>query len=188
MSLNFDNVESASGEQKESQFKVVTPGVKPLVITGVEPTVAGTGTPGIVVTFESPEDGASFNHQFWLSAGAIPRVQYLVEKFTGAKMTGSIPGEGAELAANAATSLGSKLVGKSKECVVDGERTTKEVNGRVYNNTYPTLRYAGFVEPTGNNAEPIVKDRTASTPAKAATPPVAGGVDFGTDEKDDLPF
>lgn len=186
MSLSFDNVESATSEKKESTFKVVTPGVKPLMITALEPTVAGTGTPGVVATFESPEDQASFNESFWLSSGALPRVQYLVEKFTGVKQTGGFPGEGMELAQNVASALGAKLVGKVKTCVVDGEITTKEVNGNVYENTYPKLRFAGFVDPEGADAEPRVNKRTAATPATAK--PAVDGVDFGTDEKDDLPF
>jgi len=183
MSLNFDQVESANSEVRESQFKSVKPGIQTLMITGIEPTVAGTGTAGIVVTFESKEAEASFNHRFWLSAGALPRVQYLVEKFTGVKMTGSFNGEGQELAANVATALAPKLVGKSKTVVVDGETSTKEKDGKVYNNTYPTLRFAGFVDPEGTAVEPIITDRTAAVASK----PVSTGINLD-DEEDSLPF
>jgi len=180
--VNFDQVESANSEVRESSFKSVKPGIQTLMITGVEPTMAGTGTPGMVVTFESKEAEASFNHRFWLSAGALPRVQYLVEKFTGVKMSGAFTGEGQELAANVATALASKLVGKSKTVIVDGEASTKEKDGKVYNNVYPTLRFAGFVDPEGSAAEPIITDRTAAIPAKPT------GINLEDDDSDNLPF
>lgn len=180
MNLNFDSVESASSEVRESSFKSVKPGLQTLMITGIEPTQAGTGTPGIVVTFESKEAEASFNERFWLSPGALPRVQYLVEKFTGVKLTGGFSGEGLELANAVATGLSSKLVGKSKTVIVDGEMRTREKDGKVYNNTYPTLRFAGFVDPEGDAAEPIIKDNTVST-----VKPASG---INVDNSGDLPF
>lgn len=183
MSLNFDSIESASSEVRESSFKSVKPGVQTLMITGIEGTVAGTGNAGIVVTFESKEAEASFNERFWLSPGALPRVQYLVEKFTGVKMTGGFDGEGQVLADNVATALSSKLVGKSKTVVVDGETRTREKDGKVYNNTYPILRFAGFVDPEGKAAEPIITDKTVAVAVK----PASTGINLA-DQDDDMPF
>lgn len=179
--LNFDNIESASSEVRESSFKSVKPGVQTLMITGIEGTVASTGNAGIVVTFESKEAEASFNERFWLSAGALPRVQYLVEKFTGVKMTGGFDGEGQVLADNVATALSSKLVGKSKTVVVDGEMRTREKDGKVYTNTYPMLRFAGFVDPEGKAAEPIITDKTVAVAVKPT------GINLA-DQTEDLPF
>lgn len=184
MSLSFDNVQSATSEVRESSFKSVKPGLQTLMITGIEPTVAGTGTAGIVVTFESKEAEASFNERFWLSSGALPRVQYLVEKFTGAKLTGGFDGEGQVLADNVASALASKLVGKSKTVIVDGEKRTREKDGKVYENVYPVLRFAGFVDPEGTDAEPRMKDNTAPVAAKA---PETSGINTNQDDSD-LPF
>lgn len=180
MNLNFDEVESANGEVRESTFKSVKPGLNTLMISAVEPTVAGTGSAGVVVTFESKEAEASFNHRFWLTAKTLPKLQYLVEKFTGAKMTGSFPGEGLELAQSVSNALSGKLIGKSKTVVVDGEKRTKEKDGKVYVNVYPTLRFAGYVDPEGKSAEPIIKDLTDSQPTSKA-------VNVSV-EDDDLPF
>ena len=159
--LNFNSVESAS-EKTKSTFKSVEPGLNTLMISGIEPTVAATGNPGIVVTFESKEADASFNARFWLSERAVPSLQYLVEKFTGAKMNEEFDGDGMELAQSVATVLSSKLIGKSKTVIVDGETRTKEKDGKVYVNTYPTLRFAGFVDPIGKDAEPRIVDKTES--------------------------
>jgi len=168
MNLNFDEVESANGEVRESTFKSVKPGLNTLMISAVEPTVAGTGSAGVVVTFESKEAEASFNHRFWLTEKTLPKLQYLVEKFTGTKMTGSFPGEGMELAQSVATALSGKLIGKSKTVVVDGEKRTNVKNDKVYVNVYPTLRFAGYVDPEGLAAEPIIKDLTDSQPTSKA--------------------
>lgn len=169
-SINFNGVESAS---TGSTFKSVKSGLHNLTITGVEEVTANTGSSGLQVTFESAEAEASFNHTFWLSAAALPRVVYLVEKFTGAKPEGQM----------SIDSLAASLIGKSKLCVVDGRITTKEKNGKVYNNEYPELRYAGFVDPQGADATPRIKDETVAKPtAKDEETTSAAQVD------DDLPF
>lgn len=180
MNLNFDSVESANSEVKESTFKSVKPGLNTLMISAVEPTVAGTGNPGLVITFESKEAEASFNHRFWLTEKTLPKLQYLVEKFTGVKMTGSFSGEGMELAQSVANALSGKLIGKSKTVIVDGEKRTNEKEGKVYVNVYPTLRFAGFVDPEGAAAEPQIKDLTVSQQLTKAV--------NSTKVDDDLPF
>lgn len=161
--LNFGAVESATGERAESTFKSVAPGLHTLEITDLQPTVAGTGIPGVVITFTSREADASFNERFWLSAKAASRLQYLVEKYTGVKMTDSFSGEGQSLAESVVATLAGRLLGKAKTVIVDGELRTKEKDGNVYTNTYPVLRYAGFVDPEGANAEPRITDRTMAT-------------------------
>jgi len=178
--LNFDSVDSATSEVKESTFKIVKPGLNTLMISGVEPIVAGTGNAGVAVTFESKEADASFNERFWLSAGALPRVQYLVEKFTGAKMTGGFTGDGMELATQVATALSAKLVGKTQTVIVDGETYTKEKDGKTYVNTRPMLRFAGFVNPVGKDVEPRITDKT-DTQSNALN-------SNSKDQDDDLPF
>lgn len=181
MSLNFNNVESAGVKvEKESTFKVIKPGVQPLTITAIEPTLSSKKqTPGVVVTFTGED--ASFTENFWLTAGAFGRVKYLVEKFTGVAPTEEFSSEGLDLATEVANLLAVKLIGKTKEIVVDGEVRSREKDGKVYDNTYPTLRYAGFVEPEGTAAEPII------TKVVAETAPAASILD-STDQNSDLPF
>lgn len=163
--INFDSVESASAVNK-TEFKSVKGGIQNLTVEAVEGVVAASGNPGVEVTFKSTEADASFNHRFWLSVGAVPRVQYLVEKFTGSKLTGSIAPE------EVADKLAALLVGKTKQVIVDVELRTNEKNGKVYTNEYPTLRFAGFVEPQGKDAEVRVTDNTAKTTATVELPTV----------------
>lgn len=191
MSLNFDNVESAKVEVREqlSSFKAVQPGLQTLTVESVEPVLAANGTPGVMVKFNSKEAEASFTERFWLSEKAAPRVQYLVEKFTGAKLTGGITGEGQALAEAAAASIGAKVVGTTKPVIVDGEEyLSSKLNkeGKPFVNIRPTLRFAGFVEPEGGDAEPRIKRAQAPTITEAPANPFEGGT---SDEKgDDLPF
>ncbi len=166
--INFETVESAS--EKSTGFKSVKGGIQDLTITKVEAYTSGKGSEALDVTFESKEADASFPHKFWLSPKALPRIQYLMEKFTGEKITDSF-----ETVSEAAEKLGAKLVGNTKSVIVD---EIKKTNGN-FVNTYPDLRFAGFVEPTGDDAKVRVKDETAAT-APAGIPE--------TPNTDDLPF
>lgn len=143
MEINLSGVQAA--ESNSSSFKFVAPGVQTLTISKVEEAKVGD-KPVLQVTFDSKEAGASFSHRFFLTEKALPRVQYLIEKFTGRPLEGSFTIE----------ALSAILVGKSQVCVVDGEVRPREKDGKVYNNTYPTLRYAGFVNPEGVDAEPRI--------------------------------
>lgn len=166
--INFNGVESAN---TGSTFKSVKSGLHTLTITNVEEVTANSGNAGLQVTFESAEAEAAFNHTFWLSQAALPRVVYLVEKFTGSKPEGQI----------SVDSLAASLIGKSKLCVVDGKIVTKEKDGKVYNNEYPELRYAGFVDPQGQDATPRIKDETVAAAPKTPEP-------TNSNVSDDLPF
>src|SRR5690606_15902676 len=159
--FNFSGVEAAT---QTSNFKFVEPGLHTLTISKVEGKTANSGSPGVTVTFDSKEAEASFNHDFWLSAKALPRIQYIVEKFTGTKMDGQFTSLD-----QVVQILSAKLVGRTKTVVVDGEKRTREKDGQVYINTYPTLRYAGFVDPEGTDAEPRIADKTASQTAVSAS-------------------
>lgn len=172
MILNFDGVEAAAAKE----FVTVKPGAHTLTITNVEGKETAGGTGFINVTFESSEAGASFNHPFYTTPGAMPRLQYLVKQFSGTEMTGNVTVE----------SLAAKLVGRSQYCVVDGETRTKEKDGKVYNNTYPTLRFTAFAQPvtekTFTDADAKVTDKTATVAATPTTAPERATV------TDDLPF
>src|SRR5690606_4062856 len=65
---------------------------------------------------------------------AAPSFQYLVEKFTGAALEGSMTIE----------ALSAKLVGKSHEATVGGRKYTTEKDGKKYNNTAGWLPFAGW--------------------------------------------
>lgn len=150
--IDFTGVNSP--EAKASTFKSVKSGIHTLTIAAVDEVTASTGTPGIEVTFDSKEAEASFKEKFWLSAGALPRVVYLMEKFAGAKPEGAMSVE--EIAA--------KLVGTTRaNVVVDARVITKNKDGKTYENEYAQLRFAGYVDPQGNDATPRL-EKVAATP------------------------
>jgi len=150
MKLNLTGVEAASVKETP-EYKSVKKGLQPLKIIEVTSTVSASGKEGIEVTFEA-EDTATFRHKFWATASALPRIVYLIEKFTDNPVpTGDL---GIEV-------LSALLVGKTKPVVVDVELADSK-DGK-YTNEYPTLRFAGFVNPTGKSAEPIIKDNRSSS-------------------------
>lgn len=158
--INFENVESAS--ENKTAFKSVKGGVQDLTITKVEPYTSSGGSEALNVTFESKEADASFSHKFWLSEKAIPAAQYLMEKFAGEKIAESFA-----TVEEAAEKLGAKLIGKNRTVIVDEIKRTK---GN-FVNTYPILRFAGFVDPEGDDAIVRVKDETAAPASGIPTPP-----------------
>ena len=81
--------------------------------------------------------------------------------------------------------LAAKLVGKVAQIVVDGEKVTKEKDGKTYINVLPTLRYRGFINPEGVAAEAIITDKTADVPA---TPTAEGFQLPAATIEDNLPF
>jgi len=184
MRIDFDSEESENNESRNnSDYRDVKNGGKDLTITGVDHFVAGSGTEGLIVTFESKEAEASFNHRFYITPKAFSRIQYLVEHFTGAKLTGQVD------STQLADVLAPKLIGKTKTVVVDAEIRTREKEGITDNNEYPTLRCAGFVNPTGNAAEPIVTDNTVTVSTSDVKSESASVIaDFADNTSEDLPF
>lgn len=171
MEINLTGISAA--ENNGSSFKMVQPGVQTLTISKIEEATAGDKAV-LQVTFDSTEAEASFNHRFFLTEKALPRVQYLIEKFTGKPLEGSF----------SVPALSAILVGKSKSCVVDGEVRPREKDGKVYNNTYATLRFAGFVEPEGKEVEPRI-DSSRAVDTSSLT---SGTANSSEEDDSGLPF
>lgn len=168
--INFNGVESP--ENRTSTFKSVQAGLHTLTIASVENITSQSGTAGLEVTFDSKEAEASFKERFWLSGGALPRVLYLMEKFTGTKPTGEMTTD----------QIAAALTGKTREkVVVDADLITKTKDGKTYNNQYPKLRFAGYVDPQGKDADPIITDKTA--PGSSL-----GSITVADNTDSDLPF
>lgn len=122
-------------------FVAVEPGYQTLTIKSVEDVVSSNkGSLGVKVTFES-DKGGTFSQDWWLanSAGeslekAMPSFQYLVLKFSGAKLEGNISTD----------LISAKLVGKSLDVTVGGRKYTSEKDGKKYNNTSAWLPFSGY--------------------------------------------
>lgn len=138
LKINLSGIESAS---ENIQTKRIVPGVHTLTISKIEVVSSNSGNNGLRVEFTNEELGASFNETFWLSPKALPRLQYLIEKFDGEKHDGDIT----------VSSLNAKLIGKTRTCIVDGREALsnpvpqEDGTVKVYTNIYPQLRFAGFV-------------------------------------------
>lgn len=170
MKINLSGV-SAAENTTTSTFKRVEKGIHNLKITKLEAGQAGSkGT--LNVTFESQEAGAEFTHNFFTEGNTpestnklLGRIQYLIEKFAGAPLEGDFTIE----------ALSAILVGKSRTCVVDEQIRPRNKDGKWYNNSYPTLRWAGYVDPEGEDATPRVDesrkmDLDAANSASTSTP------------------
>lgn len=130
--INLSGVVAA--EENVSSFNRVEPGLHTLTIKSLE--MAKSGDKDVLkVTFSSKEADAEFSHNFFLTEKALPRVQYLITKFTGNPLEGTFE----------VNALSAILVGKTKPVIVDGRVVGREKDGRWYNNTYAELRFAGFV-------------------------------------------
>lgn len=98
------------------------------------------GTPFMKLTFEAKTvrgaDGkmvpqkSSFNHSFYLTGGAMDRVQYLHKVLHGVEMTGNID----------TNTLTAKFLNKEVALKVTGQINTQNGKG------YPDLIYAGFAK------------------------------------------
>ena len=177
MEINLTGVNAAETQpsQSGSTFKRVEPGVHELTITKVEGAKAGSKDV-LKVTFQSKEAEAEFSHNFFLTEKALPSVQYLITKFTGAPLEGNF----------SVDALSAVLVGKSQpRVVVDGQVVPKNKDGRWYNNTFPRLRFAGFVDPQGNDAEPRI-DRSQEMNLDAVNNAAEASAQQAEDN--DLPF
>lgn len=142
--INLTGVKAAE-ENQGSSFKSVQPGVHTATISKLEMVKRGDKDV-LNVAFSSEEAGAEFSHGFFLTEKALPSLQYLITKFTGNPLEGNVD----------VNALSAMLVGKTKTIVVDGQVRPREKDGVWYNNTYPRLRFAGFVEPEGADAEPRI--------------------------------
>lgn len=163
LSLDFTGVEESNGPA------YLTPGVHVVRITKTEVgTSSQKGTPLLAVFFET-ENGSTYREDFYLSKGALPRIQHLVSQFAGKSLTGDITTNG----------INAMLVGKQARIILDGEKKYNQ-NGEV--KTYATLRFAGFAQPL--SAAPFlaqevkIADKTSDVKAVANTVAVS----------DDLPF
>lgn len=98
------------------------------------------GTPFMKLTFESSkikdeagkmvDHKSSFNHSFYLTGGAMDRIQYLHKVLYGAEMTGTID----------TVTLTQKFLNKDLALKVTGQINTSNGKG------YPDLIYAGFAK------------------------------------------
>lgn len=178
MNINLTNVTAAETQTKTTTFKSVQPGIHELTITKVEGAKAGSKDV-LKVTFSSKEAEAEFSHNFFLTEKALPSVQYLITKFTGAPLEGNFSVE----------ALSAVLVGKTQpRVVVDGQVVPKNKDGKWYNNTFPRLRFAGFVDPQGDDAEPLInRDQEMNLAAVNAESPTNTGT-ATTEDDDSLPF
>lgn len=125
--MNFTGVE----ESVESKY--LAPGIHEVKIVKTEFGASSVkGTPFMKVFFEDAKEG-SFNESFYLSAGALPRVQHLVSKFTGRKLEGEISEQ----------SLTAMLINKKARLKIDGEKAFGK-DGDI--KTYARLGFAGFAQ------------------------------------------
>ena len=165
--MNFTGVEESAGS------KYLVPGVHEVKITKTEFGESTTKqTPFMKVFFEDG-DGATMNESFYMSQGALPRIQHLVSNFTTSKLTGDVT----------SASLNALLVGKRARLLVDGEKTFNK-DGKVV--TYTRLRFGGFAQPLNDNRkfnESLVKieDKTVGIHAPVASLPTV-------DDAYDMPF
>jgi hypothetical protein len=122
--LNFDGINEAE------EMNIVAPGTIALfqVIKGEKKSNAN-GKDYLELTFQQ-DTGSEFRHQFYLSKGALPRIQHLYKAITGNKIEGAMTVEGLVQAF------------KSKKFAM-------KVTGRVGNNgkSYCDLSFGGFAAP-----------------------------------------
>lgn len=175
LKFSLEGVDSA----KANVVKRVEPGIHTVTITKLEANTSAGGTQGLRVEFASKEAEASFTETFWVTNGALPRIQYLIEKFHGEKHEGDIDLE----------TLNAKLLGKTQVIIVDGREALSnpvpQPDGtvKVFTNIYPRLRFAGFVGENFSESD-ILIERLPKNDAQAAAPSTTAGITT----PGDLPF
>lgn len=124
--FNFNNVEAAKG------YNNTEPGtIGNFIISETEFVKSrDKGTPGLKCTFTHKTDGSTFPHTFWLTAGALPRIQAMAEVALGQKLSGDITGP--NLCA----------MFKGKELPLKVTAQIDEKKGRVY----ADLPFGGFTD------------------------------------------
>lgn len=126
--LNFTGVEEGLGNT------YLEPGVHEVKIAKTEEGASTQkGTAYLRVYFEN-DRGAGHHEDFYLTKGALPRIQHLVSQFVGKPLAGDVT----------IASLNAMLVGKKARILLDGEKTFNK-EGKVV--TYGRLRFAGFAQP-----------------------------------------
>ena len=170
----MSNVMNFTGVEESVESKYLAPGIHEVKIVKVEFGESTTKlTPFMKVFFEDAKEG-SFNESFYLSSGALPRVQHLVSKFTGRKLEGEISEQ----------SLTAMLINKKGRLKIDGEKTFDK-NGDI--KVYARLGFAGFAQALNDpnkfiEMEVKIIDKTGVV--KPMTVVAVSADPFG----DDLPF
>lgn len=131
-SINFEGV----GVAESTPRNYVTPGYRKLQFGTVE-AISSTqkGTPGLQFNLVN-ETGGTLKTDFWLSAGALPRLQYLHKSLFGALLTKAMtPGELADY-------FNKNINGKKTyNFIVGGKKSGDK--------TYCELPYTNFIVPEG---------------------------------------
>lgn len=134
--ISFDGV----GVAENKEFVRVWPGYRKLSFGKCEAiTSTQKGTPGLRFELNS-SDGGTFNADFWLSGGALSRLQYLHKALFGDVLTKSATPT--ELAEYFNKKINTKTI---YQFVVGGKKTG--------NNTYCELPYTDFIVPAGTEYE-----------------------------------
>lgn len=146
-----------------------------------------TGTPALVVTFANKQ-GSMVKEKFWLTAKALPRLQYLHEAWFGKKLEKAFKSV-EEIVTYFTRALTAKEI--RKNIIVSGNEAD---NGKVYGN----LKFLGFVLPdtvtieegpfaegTTNYIENVKKNSKSSAASLTDTTILPGD---DSDDDDDLPF
>ena len=181
MNINFSEAVEASTNSTGTGYTRVEKGAQPLTIIAFD-DVDNSNTPAIDITYQSGKNDATFKERTYLSPRALPKLQHIVEQFSGKKMSGNVD----------SNKLASQLIGKTAFCVVDEEPYTKEKDGKTYTNYRAKLKFTNFAQPVNTPAELKFTDEQARTLPAAevkANAPAGNRVDISTTVDDsDLPW
>lgn len=186
MEINLTGISAAESTNNSttSTFKRVEPGINTLTITKLEDAKVGS-KPVLRVTFSSKEADAEFSHDFFTQGNSeetskklLERIQYLIEKFSGSALQGNF----------SLQALSAVLVGKTKVCMVDGRirGVQSSKDSKWYNNTYPNLAWAGYVDPSPD-AKPYINDKD-KLDVDALNASSGDATNIGSSTGNDLPF
>jgi|GEM_PF-5065158 len=174
--FNFDEVEESTGRTN------LSPGVYETKITKVEfGKSKNKGTEFIKVTFQDDKSNLIHSEDFYLSKGALPRVQHLVSQATGVKLTGEVTEQ----------SLSAKLIGKRVRIALGGE---KKINNSGDVVTYSQLGFGGFAQPINSenkftDSDYVITDKTGGyVPAVDSFGGPLSSSSQNNDDDNELPF
>lgn len=130
--LDFGGVAAAS------EYSMTSPGTRGIFVIDVVAfgTSKEKSTPFMELTFVNKAESTSFRHKFYLTAGALPRIQYLHVQVNGSEITAGSMDQ---------TALEAKLTAafKGKEVALKTTGQVNEDNGKAY----VDLPYSGFAKP-----------------------------------------
>lgn len=181
LDLNFANVEAAEG----GEGKYLRPGIYFVKPTEVELVKKDGSTPFLRVIFTAINgdyEGCTVDERFFLSAKALPRLQYLHEKYLGFKLEKNFPAfeQLAEYFKN-------KLTVKAKTiaiAVAGQEKDGKVYGGLPYTNFIiedtATVEEGAYPEDSEAYRKSIRKVSNASTNSNSAV--LSGGAAVGTNK------